>query len=258
MFEGKTMKFLAQALREAAPGNDPNGHSRQEAGTMNFHRKTGGKVRVAAIILPLLLLHGCLTESSMTSPPLGNASLRPRAAGHPVGPAVAKRFETLLPRPITLPPRGYFDWIDDEYSEILDREGYDECESYDIEYITVEEGGHLEVWDSRIEIPPYALEQDTLMALYIPTSNYIEFWVYPPSLSFLDTVDVTLSYDFADLGQVIEDSIMVAEWVPQIQGWEFLESAVDTLDNTASARVIQFPAPPGGDVHGIYALADHN
>ncbi len=144
--------------------------------------------------------------------------------------------------------------LDDE--DLLKRKYDDDCEEYDVEYITVEEGGEIEVWENEIEIPEDALEDDTWMALYIPSSRFIEYYVYPPSLVFYDSVEVKLSYQFADLKLVNEENISVVQWIPDLQRWQDLGGKVDIEDNEVEVKVVSFP-PPGNDF-SRFALADHN
>jgi hypothetical protein len=140
--------------------------------------------------------------------------------------------------------------------DLLKRKYDDDCEEYDVKYITVEEGGEIEVWENEIEVPEYALEEDTWMALYIPTSSFIEYYVYPPSLVFYDSVEVKLSYQFADLKLVNEEDISVVQWIPDLQKWQILGGEVDIEENEVEVKVISFPAP--GNDFSRFALADHN
>jgi len=146
------------------------------------------------------------------------------------------------------------DDLDDD--DLLERESEDDCRQYDAEWIEAEEGGELEVGENEIEIPEGALKEDTWMALYIPYSNYIEYWIYPPSLSFSDTVEVTFSYDNADLGLVDEGNISIAQWIPQFNGWQNVGGVVDTLENQVTTRITILPPP--FNIQSRFALADHN
>lgn len=146
------------------------------------------------------------------------------------------------------------DLLDED--DLLDRKFDDDCEEYDVELISAEEGGEIEVRDNEIEVPDDALDEDTWMALYVPRSSFIEYWVYPPSLTFHDTVEVTLSYQFADLMLVNEENISVVQWIPQLQGWQNVGGAVDTTADEVAVKITSFP-PPGNNF-SRYALADHN
>jgi hypothetical protein len=148
--------------------------------------------------------------------------------------------------------------IIDDLDDLLEREDDDDVETYDIEYILAEEGGELEINDNEIEIPEYALEQDTLMVFYIPNSDIIEYWIFPCPLSFEDSVQIKLSYEFALLNGIDEENISIVQWIPQLQGWDDLGGVVDTVKNVVRLKILEFNPPIEDSSYIRYALADHN
>jgi len=140
--------------------------------------------------------------------------------------------------------------------DLLKRKLDPDVGDYDLEMIEAEEGGEVECWENEIDIPENALEEDTTVGFYIARSPNLEYWIYPPSLAFNDTVEVKLSYDFADLMWVDESSISIVQWVPLLDSWQNIGGVVDTLENEVTLKISTFGPPSGNFTR--YALADHN
>jgi len=144
--------------------------------------------------------------------------------------------------------------------ELLGRGDDGDLERFDLQWITVESGGEVEVGDSHIDIPPFALAEDTWMALYVPLSGNIEYWAYPPDIRFDLPVEVRFSYKHADSTGVNEQGITIDQWLPQFQLWDIVGGVVDTLSKQVTADVMRFPPGVVDSVaqHSRFALADHN
>ncbi len=138
----------------------------------------------------------------------------------------------------------------------LEREDDSDVRLWDAALISVEEGGEVEIGENHIDIPPFAVDQDTWVVLYIPESSIVEYWVYPPDLSFNIPVEVRLSYDSASLYLVNEENVSIDQWLPDIQNWDIVGGLVDTVGNCVTVDVTSFPPPEQNS--GRYALADHN
>jgi hypothetical protein len=147
-----------------------------------------------------------------------------------------------------------------EDDELLDRGDDGDIEKFDIEFITVQTGGNVEVGDSHIEIPPFALSEDTWVALFVPPSGSIEYWAYPPDITFNLPVEIRFSYKHADSTGVNEQNITIDQWLPQFQIWDIIGGVVDTEKKRVTAEVMQFPPAVVDSIaeHARFALADHN
>lgn len=140
--------------------------------------------------------------------------------------------------------------------ELLLRKIDPDVGDYDLEMIEADEGGDVECWENEIDIPENALEEDTTVGMYIARSPNLEYWIYPPSLTFNETIEVKLSYDFADLMWVDESNITIVQWVPGLNSWQNVGGVVDTVRNEVTLRIGAFGPPSGNFTR--YALADHN
>ncbi|MFQ6104962.1 MAG: hypothetical protein ACE5OP_11840 [Candidatus Glassbacteria bacterium] len=210
---------------------------------------------VIVLIIPVCIIHCGVNRN-----PSFNQSLTTYSQDYLLSPGASNNgnFAGGLPPPSpVVSPSWNIDIIED-FEDLLERESDDDVETFDIEYIEADEGGELEVGESEIEIPEYALPQDTLMIFYIPNSEFIEYWVYPGSLTFNDSVEIELSYQSAYLEGIDETNISIAQWLPQFQMWEDLGGVVDTLNNIVSLKVLEFAFPEEDTTYARYALADHN
>ncbi len=215
-------------------------------------------VRISSVVALCLLLHlGCGSNRVKTyeqSEQAGTVELIPVSP-----PTSAGRDVDVSPPGLPVSPGNKGLDILDDFDDLLEKnEGEDDVDTLDIKFIYADEGGELEVGENEIDIPEYALPQDTLMALYIPDSPFLEFSVYPAALTFNDSVSVTFSYASAQLDSVDETDISIVQWLPQFQEWEYIGGEVDTLHNVISLKILEFAPPVEDTLYGRYALADHN
>ncbi|MBN2226955.1 MAG: hypothetical protein JW763_06290 [candidate division Zixibacteria bacterium] len=110
------------------------------------------------------------------------------------------------------------------------------------EVISAAEGGRLTLFDVIMDIPPGALNSDTLFSIDIPdlTVFYNEFGT--SGLVFNKPVTVTMSYRDADLSQVVESTIRIAFFDPETQQYEDVECQLDMDNMTVTAELHHFSA----------------
>jgi hypothetical protein len=115
--------------------------------------------------------------------------------------------------------------------------------NYEIgQIISAEEGGQLALYDVILDIPPGAVDNDTLFSITIPdiTVFYNEFGT--DGLEFVKPVTVTMSYREADLSDVNESTIRIAWYNNSTDNFEDVDCAVDFDNKTVTAELYHFSA----------------
>jgi len=103
-------------------------------------------------------------------------------------------------------------------------------------------GGRLELVDVVLEIPPYAVDNDTVFSILIPSLDefYNEFGT--SGLEFNVPVTVTMSYRSADLSSVDESTIRLG-WLNEETGrWQDMVCEVDQVNKTVTGELHHFSA----------------
>ena len=115
--------------------------------------------------------------------------------------------------------------------------------TYEIEQIiSAEEGGQLVLYDVILDIPPGAVDNDTLFSITIPdiTVFYNEFGTN--GLVFNNPVTVIMSYREADMSGVNESTIRIA-WFNEDSGtFNDVECEIDFDNKTVTAELYHFSA----------------
>ena len=108
--------------------------------------------------------------------------------------------------------------------------------------ISAQQGGQLTLMDVILDVPPGALDNDTLFSIDIPDINafYNEFGTN--GLVFKQPVKVTMSYRDADLSGVNENTIRIA-WFNKATGdYEDVFCTVDFVNKTVTGYLNHFSA----------------
>jgi hypothetical protein len=115
-------------------------------------------------------------------------------------------------------------------------------ELYVEQVISAAEGGQLSLFDVTLDIPPDAVDNDTLFSICIPNIEvfYNEFGT--DGLVFNTPVEVTMSYRDADLTGIDESTIRIA-WFDERSG-EFRDMVceVDTDNKVVTGELNNFSA----------------
>ncbi len=113
---------------------------------------------------------------------------------------------------------------------------------YTEQVISAENGGTLELVDVVLDIPPQAVDNDTLFSILIPSLDefYNEFGT--EGLVFNVPVTVTMSYRGADLSGVDESTIRIG-WLNEETGaWEDMLCEVDQVNKVVIGKLYHFSA----------------
>ncbi|MCP4686257.1 MAG: hypothetical protein GY867_12530 [bacterium] len=113
---------------------------------------------------------------------------------------------------------------------------------YAEQVVSAEQGGRLELVDVVLDIPPHAVDNDTLFSIFIPTLDefYNEFGTH--GLVFNVPVTVTMSYRSADLTGVDESSIRIG-WFNESSGtWQDMVCEVDPINKIVTGQLNHFSA----------------
>ena len=108
--------------------------------------------------------------------------------------------------------------------------------------ISASEGGRLVLLDVVLDIPPGAVDRDTIFSIDIPDIEvfYNEFGT--DGLVFNVPVTVTMSYRSADLSNVDESTIRIG-WLNEKTGvWEDMVCEVDRVNKTVTGQLHHFSA----------------
>lgn len=115
-------------------------------------------------------------------------------------------------------------------------------ELYVEQIISATEGGQLSLFDVTLEIPPDAVDNDTLFSICIPNIQvfYNEFGT--DGLVFNTPVEVTMSYRDADLAGIDESTIRIA-WFDERSG-EFRDMVceIDVQNKVVTGELDHFSA----------------
>ncbi len=108
--------------------------------------------------------------------------------------------------------------------------------------ISAEQGGRLELFDVILDVPPGALDVDTVYSISIPDISifYNEFGA--DGLVFDKPVTVTMSYRDADLSNVVESSIRIGWWNEKDQQWVDMECQLDRANKVVTGELYHFSA----------------
>jgi len=108
--------------------------------------------------------------------------------------------------------------------------------------ISAAEGGRMVLFDVVLDIPPGAIDNDTLFSIDIPdlTVFYNEFGT--SGLVFNKPVTVTMSYRDADLSQVVESTIRIAFYNPETGEYDDVECQLDMDNMMVIAELNHFSA----------------
>ena len=108
--------------------------------------------------------------------------------------------------------------------------------------ISAETGGVIEFYDVIMEIPPGAVDNDTLFSINIPDINIFLNEFGTSGLVFNEPVKVTMSYRDADLSEVIEETIRIAYFNANTGKFEDIVCALDTVNKVVIAELNHFSA----------------
>ena len=110
------------------------------------------------------------------------------------------------------------------------------------QWVVAADGGRLALYDVVLEVPPGALETDTLYTIDIPDINvfYNEFGT--DGLVFDIPVTVTMSYRGADLSGVDESSIRIGWWDESSGAWVDMDCTLDAATQTVTGKLQHFSA----------------
>lgn len=110
------------------------------------------------------------------------------------------------------------------------------------EVISAEKGGTLSLLDVFLEIPPGAIDNDTLFSINIPDLNvfYNEFGT--SGLMFNKPVRVTMSYRSADLSGVDESTIRIGWYNPTNGKFQDVVCDVDFENKVVTGELQHFSA----------------
>jgi hypothetical protein len=108
--------------------------------------------------------------------------------------------------------------------------------------VSAKEGGQLSLFDVVLDIPPGAVDNDTLFSIGIPDINvfYNEFGT--SGLVFNEPVRVTMSYRSADLSGVNESTIRIGWYNPTSGRFENVICDVDFKNKVVTGEVDHFSA----------------
>ncbi len=110
------------------------------------------------------------------------------------------------------------------------------------ETISAEEGGTLVLCDVVLEIPPHAVDNDTLFSIAIPDPAVFYNDFGTDGLVFNVPVRVTMSYRDADLSGVDESTIRIG-WYDESTGqFEDMVCEVDYVNKTVTGELHHFSA----------------
>ena len=115
-------------------------------------------------------------------------------------------------------------------------------ELYVEQLISAAEGGQLTLFDVTLEIPPGAVDNDTLFSIRIPNIEvfYNEFGT--DGLVFNTPVEVTMSYRDADLSGIDESTIRIA-WFDKRSGqFKDMLCEVDVQNKIVTGELDHFSA----------------
>ena len=108
--------------------------------------------------------------------------------------------------------------------------------------VSAEYGGVISLFDVTIEVPPGALDSDTLFFIKIPdiTVFYNEFGTH--GLYFNKPVKVTMSYRDADLSGINESTIRIGWFNPTENTYQDVECTVDFENKEVTGYLNHFSA----------------
>jgi len=108
--------------------------------------------------------------------------------------------------------------------------------------ISAEEGGQLSLFDVVLDIPPGAVDNDTLFSIGIPDINVFYNDFGTSGLVFNVPVRVTMSYRSADLSGVNESTIRIGWYNPASDRFEDVICDVDFENKVVTGELNHFSA----------------
>jgi len=108
--------------------------------------------------------------------------------------------------------------------------------------ISAASGGTLSLMDIQVSIPPGALEQDTLISIFIPDLNVFENHFGTDGLFFNQPVRVRMDYRDADLSGIEELTIKMAWYNEHTASWDIIPCTLNVINKTVTAYVSHFSA----------------
>ena len=114
--------------------------------------------------------------------------------------------------------------------------------------IKAKDGGTLTLNRHTIVIPPGALERDTRISISEPMPGYVLGDFGPDGIHFNKPVELSMTYQFIDLGGIQEDCLTIYWFNPETGTWFDLLAHVDKETQTVTLEV---------DHYSRYALSDH-
>ncbi len=108
--------------------------------------------------------------------------------------------------------------------------------------VSAEQGGVLQLYDVRLDIPAGAIDNDTLFFINIPDVNvfYNEFGTH--GLVFNEPVRVTMSYREANLNGLDETTIRIGWWNEAMGEFQDVECEIDFASKTVTGYLNHFSA----------------
>lgn len=113
---------------------------------------------------------------------------------------------------------------------------------YTEQVISAKDGGHLQLYDVTLDVPPGAVDSDTLFSIGIPDISvfYNEFGT--SGLVFNVPVTVTMSFRDADLSGVDVSTIRIAYFNEESGTFEDVDCRVDYENRIVTAKLYHFSA----------------
>lgn len=103
-------------------------------------------------------------------------------------------------------------------------------------------GGRLELYGVTLDVPPFAVAQDTLYSITIPDAGVFFCSFGTSGLVFNQPVKVTISFSDADLTAVDESTLRFAYLNEATGQWESLPCVVDHVNKVVVAYMQHFSA----------------
>jgi hypothetical protein len=113
---------------------------------------------------------------------------------------------------------------------------------YTEQVISADSGGVIEFYDVIMEIPPGAVDSDTLFSINIPDINVFLNEFGTSGLEFNVPVTVTMSYRDADLSEIVEETIRIAYFNANTGVFESVVCVLDTVNKVVIAELSHFSA----------------